>query len=145
MCVELRTCPPRYILLHIEAKTIVVTPQKRHGTVRIAGPCHHPWNRRWCQDGRSPPSKLDGYSAASRWVHSTHCMDSPMFRASGHFSWKLFYFPNGTRRIKSGLASVKLTLMDGAMQIVLAAYRLSILDGAGNPAYSYCMAPHKYI
>ncbi|KAK3120576.1 hypothetical protein QOZ80_9AG0690230 [Eleusine coracana subsp. coracana] len=86
--------------------------------------------------------RIDGYSAARRWVVPSYSIDSPTFSACAH-NWKLSFYPNGTGW-RPGPASVKLELMEQSKDGVMAVYRLSILDGAGNPAYSYCVAPHKY-
>ncbi|CAN6204068.1 unnamed protein product [Urochloa humidicola] len=93
--------------------------------------------------------RIDGYSGADRLVLAGRYIGSRTFSAGGH-KWELNYYPNGhSSRGKPGAAAaatVELRRMDRKDddEVVMAAYRLSILDGGGNPAYSYAVGPQRF-
>ncbi|CAN6173847.1 unnamed protein product [Urochloa humidicola] len=89
--------------------------------------------------------RLDGYSAADRLVLPSIYFGSRAFSAGGH-KWQLRYYPNGHSSYgkPGGAASVELRLEHRDDEVVMAAYRLSILDGGGNPAYGYAVGPQRF-
>ncbi|CAL5090805.1 unnamed protein product [Urochloa decumbens] len=92
--------------------------------------------------------RIYGHSAADRLVLSGRCIGSRSFSAGGR-KWELKYYPNGhSSSGKPGAAAtVELRRMDRKDDDddgVMAAYRLSILDREGNPAYSYAVGPQRF-
>ncbi|RLN34357.1 BTB/POZ and MATH domain-containing protein 2-like [Panicum miliaceum] len=82
--------------------------------------------------------RIDGHKAADRMVLAGESINSRTFSAGGRNS--------DDRSERGRTAAVKLRLKDrGSMHdAVTAAYRLSILDRDGNPAYSYAVGPHRF-
>ncbi|CAL5079889.1 unnamed protein product [Urochloa decumbens] len=88
--------------------------------------------------------KIECYSQVERSVAAGESVRSSPFLVGGRW-WQLLVYPNGVDAGHRGFVSADLALATDDNDVrATASYRVSILDGAGNPAHTAAVGPRRF-